>query len=584
MRMAGKIPQEFIDDLLTRVDIVDVIDARVPLKKAGQNFVARCPFHDEKSPSFTVSPSKQFYHCFGCGAHGTAIGFLMEYERMDFVEALKELASSAGVELPTTSRDTPSQGSDQTGRLYELLEKAARFYRQQLGKHPKAQEAVDYLKGRGLSGEIAADFGIGYAPPGWDNLLKAFGGAGRQQELEAAGLVIPREGSGCYDRFRERVMFPIRDRRGRVIGFGGRVLGEGTPKYLNSPETAVFHKGRELYGLYEARQASRDLPRLLVVEGYMDVVALAQYGIRYAVATLGTAVTPEHLEQLFRVTHEVVFCFDGDRAGREAAWRGLEHAMPLMGGTREVRFMFMPEGEDPDTWVRKVGREEFESQLARAQPLSEFFFDTMREKTDLSRLDGQARLVELSRPLLSKLSPGAFQSKMIAGLAEFARMDRAEVQRVMGSPGAPVRALPQRRRPGAERHSPSQVRHAIALLLQRPALAGIAGEPSRLAGLALPGVKLLIEVLELLQNQPHLTVGALLEHWRGTPEGQHLVTLARRPALLDEEQDDLEKEFLGALEKLEQQRIVQRRNELSRKPFRELTPTEKLELQQLLKA
>jgi DNA primase len=583
--MAGRIPQQFIDDLVSRVDIVEIIDARVPLKKAGREYHACCPFHNEKTPSFTVSPSKQFYHCFGCGAHGTALGFLMEYEHLDFVEAVEELARTLGLEVPREGGAAPARReADGSKQLYPLLEQVAKFYRQQLRSHPEAPRAIDYLKGRGLSGEIARDFGIGFAPPGWNNLL---GALGREQEkgLVVTGMVVEKEGGKRYDRFRDRIMFPIRDRRGRVIAFGGRVLGDDKPKYLNSPETPIFHKGRELYGLYEARQALRNLPRLLVVEGYMDVVALAQFGVRYAVATLGTSVTPEHLEQLFRQTDEVVFCFDGDRAGRDAAWRGLENALPLMRDGRTLRFMFMPEGEDPDTLIRQVGQEGFEQAIERAQTLDEFLVEHFKQQADFTRLDGQARLVELCRPLLAKLPAGVYRHKLVERLAPLANLQPELLQQMLSgkvpsSSAAGGRPQPQRR--AAERQQPSQVRHAITLLLQHPRLAAQMADPARLAGLQQPGVGLLIEMLELLHRHPNLTTSALLEHWRGRDEERHLFALAQREILLDAEQDDLENEFTGAIRGLEQQLLKQRYQELSRKPFNELTAVEKMEYHTLL--
>jgi len=377
--MAGRIPQHFIDDLLTRIDIVEVIDHRVPLKKAGHEYKACCPFHGEKTPSFTVSQVKQFYHCFGCGEHGNAISFLMDYEHMDFVEAIEALAHGAGIEVPREAgTDQAPQSSNQAA--YDLLEQTAQYYQQQLRDHAEAQRAVDYLKERGLTGEVAARFGIGFAPPGWDNLTRALGNDKKiQQELLNTGLVIERnDSSGIYDRFRDRIQFPIHDRRGRTIGFGGRVINkDDTPKYLNSPETPVFHKGRELYGLYEARKAMRKLVRILVVEGYMDVVALAQFDINYAVATLGTATTHDHLETLFRTVPEIIFCFDGDRAGRQAAWRALENTLPVLRDGRAARFLFLPDGEDPDSQVRKTGKTGFEAAMDQATHLSDFFFDQL---------------------------------------------------------------------------------------------------------------------------------------------------------------------------------------------------------------
>ncbi len=583
--MAGKIPQHFIDDLINRVDIVELIDGRVPLKKAGREYHACCPFHNEKTPSFTVSPTKQFYHCFGCGAHGTAIGFLMEYDHMEFVEAIEELAKSVGVEVPREVSENRARQDKSAPDLYDLMQRAANFYSQQLRLHPESNPAIAYLKDRGLSGEVARDFGIGYAPPGWDNLFKAMGGQ-NPQLLITAGLLVEKEGGKRYDRFRERIMFPIRDRRGRVIGFGGRVLGDDKPKYLNSPETPIFHKGRELYGLYEARQALRDLPRLMVVEGYMDVVALAQYGIRYAVASLGTAVTADHLEQLFRATEEVVFCFDGDRAGRDAAWRGLEIALPHMRDGRRLRFMFMPDGEDPDTLVRQIGSAAFEQQLTDAPSLDEFLIEQFKQQGDFKRMDGQARLVEQSRPLLAKLPEGIYRHKLLERLAPLANIAPEQLAQMLGLGGVSSSPAPVRRqspaRPAGGKQQPSQLRHAITLLLQYPELAATAGDPQRFVQLQQPGVALLIELLDLLQANPHLTTAALLEHWRGRDEERHLFTLAQRELLLNAEQDDLEKEFLGAVRGLEQQLVRQRHQELSQKPFGELTTEERTEYQTLL--
>lgn len=416
--MAGLIPQTFIDDLLERIDIVDVVDARVKLKKSGKNYSACCPFHEEKTPSFTVSPDKQFYYCFGCGASGTALGFVLEHDRLNFPDAVEELAKMAGLEVPREARnDSPHQ--QERRNLYQLLDKADQFFRQQLRHSPARQHAVNYLQQRGLSGEIARDFGIGYAPPGWDNLLKALGLTEEDKHLLAeGGLLVERPEDGRrYDRFRNRIMFPIRDLRGRVIGFGGRVLGDDKPKYLNSPETPVFHKGKELYGLYEARQTYRDLPRLLVVEGYMDVVALAQFGIRYGVATLGTACGEDHLTLAFKYTQEVVFCFDGDEAGRNAAKRALENSLSSMRDGRQVKFLFLPDGEDPDSLVRQIGPEKFSHMIDLAVPLEDFLFDSVADGIDIQSMEGRARLSKRSAPLLHKLPPGVFRELMFANLA-----------------------------------------------------------------------------------------------------------------------------------------------------------------------
>lgn len=418
--MAGRIPQTFIDDLLDRIDIVDVVDARVKLKKTGKNYSACCPFHDEKTPSFTVSPDKQFYYCFGCGASGTALGFVLDYDRVSFPQGVEELAKMAGMEVPREQSTQDSKQQKQKRNLYQLMEKVDQFYRQQLRHSPAKQHAINYLKQRGLSGEIARDFGIGYAPPGWDNLLKTLGlEEYDKQQLNEAGMVIERpEDNKRYDRFRNRIMFPIRDSRGRVIGFGGRVLDDSKPKYLNSPETPIFHKGRELYGLYEAKQANRQLERLIVVEGYMDVVALAQFGIRNAVATLGTACGEDHLQLSFKHTSEVVFCFDGDQAGRNAANRALENSLPTMQDGRRIKFLFLPDGEDPDTLVRQVGAEKFVDMVAQAVPLEEFLFDSVASDINVQTMEGRAQLSKLAAPLLHKLPSGVFRELMFANLAQ----------------------------------------------------------------------------------------------------------------------------------------------------------------------
>jgi len=543
--MAGRIPQHFIDDLVSRVDIVDIIDARVPLKKTGREFGACCPFHSEKTPSFTVSPAKQFYHCFGCGAHGTVIGFLMDYENLDFVEAVEELARHAGVEVPHETVIQDPNAPD-LRQLHAIMEEADRFFRQQLRGHPDAGRAVDYLKSRGLSGEIARTFGIGFAPAGWQNLLDALGNDDRSQKLLLqAGLVIERDGGGLYDRFRDRIIFPIRDRRGRVIAFGGRVLGDGSPKYLNSPETPLFHKGRELYGLFEARKTERQLDRLLVVEGYMDVVALAQHGLGNVVATLGTATTADHLERLFRVVPEVVFCFDGDRAGRAAAGRALEQALPVMRDGRQARFLFLPEGDDPDSLVRREGAESFATRIADSIPLSEFFFESLLGRVDTSHMDGRARLVELAKPLLSRVPDGVFRDLMSDRLSELAGMDARRLKQFVAkpaqtAPGVATRKAPQRSR---ERRP---VREAIALLLHQPGLSRDATSHESLAGLDLPGIPLLLELLELLREQPHLSsIGAVMEHFRGRDEAKYLWKLAQaRP---DVPEDGMAEEFQGII-------------------------------------
>jgi DNA primase len=424
--MAGRIPDHFIEDLLSRVDLVELIDRHVPLKRAGKNYTCCCPFHQEKSPSFTVSPEKQFYYCFGCGASGNAVSFLMDHSHLSFVEAIESLAKTAGVEVQREGNDQP-KGPDRRP-LYDTLAAAQQFYAAQL-KNPRVRErAQAYLRKRQLSPEIIERFGLGFAPPGWDNLVSQLGQDGKgMQLLQKTGMVVQSEQGRIYDRFRDRIMVPIRDNKGRTVAFGGRVLGDEKPKYLNSPETDVFHKGETLYGFHEARQATSKLDRILVVEGYMDVIALAQHGISFAVATLGTACTREHVETLFRTVNEVVFCFDGDRAGRAAAWRALENALPAMREARTVRFHFLPDGEDPDTQVRKHGPELFLAGIQKARPLPEYLFDHLMAQVDMETLDGRARLVGLALPLIERLPKGILQELMINRLAELTRLEKASL-------------------------------------------------------------------------------------------------------------------------------------------------------------
>jgi DNA primase len=562
--MAGRIPSAFIDDLLARTDIVDLIGSRVQLRKAGRDFQARCPFHDEKTPSFTVSPDKQFYHCFGCGAHGTAIGFLMEHDRLGFREAIEELAQRAGLAVPSDGEAVPA-GPDHSV-LYDLLERVAALYRRQLREHPDAHRAVDYLKGRGLTGEIAARYGLGYAPPGWDFLLARLGAEplawGR---LLQAGLVTEQDGRR-YDRLRDRITFPIRDRRGRVIGFGGRLLGEGKPKYLNSPETPVFHKGRELYGLYEAQQAHRKSERLLVVEGYMDVIALAQFGIDYAVATLGTATTPDHLRVLLRSAPELVFCFDGDRAGRDAAWKALEAALPLVTGNQSLRFLFLPDGEDPDTLIRREGREAFEQRLVRASPLSEFFFEQLAGQVDMISRDGRARLATLAKPLIERVPAGIYREMLenrLAALAGVAPRPRS----VAGRPGRVRKEVRQPTRP-------SRVAQAIALLLDHPELAAeVDGVDDDWRRLDNPGVAILGQLLEMIAAYPGINKAALIERWRDHEHFAYLQRLSVEAFLRDIPEGGAAHELTGALAGLSKAvRDAERLRPLNRRSTADWTP------------
>lgn len=446
--MAGLIPQSFIDDLLDRIDIVDTVDTRVKLKRTGKNYSACCPFHDEKTPSFTVSPEKQFYYCFGCGASGNALGFVMDYERLSFPEAIENLARIAGLEVPReVQTEAQAKREQEKKSIYTLLEKADDFYQQQLRQHPSKHLAVNYLKGRGLDGKIAKTYGIGFAPPGWDNLLKALAQTDDDKHLliEGGMLIHQEQEKKLYDRFRHRIMFPIRDTRGRVIGFGGRVLGDDKPKYLNSPETPVFHKGQELYGLYEARLAYRELPRLLVVEGYMDVVSLAQFGIAYGVATLGTACGPDHLDRAFKYTNEVVFCFDGDKAGRSAAARALDASLEVMTDGRTVKFLFLPEGEDPDTLVRQVGPEKFEAMIAMAVPLEDQLFDSVSEGLNIRTMEGRATFSKRAAPLLHRLPKGVFRELMFESLATRTGLSRKLLQELIAQHSAETApAIPPR--------------------------------------------------------------------------------------------------------------------------------------------
>ena len=570
--MPGRIPKAFIDDLLLRIDIVEVIDARVPLKKAGKDYKACCPFHDEKTPSFTVSASKQFYHCFGCGAHGTAIGFLMEHERMSFPEAVTELAAQAGLAVPEEA-SVGAAKTETSAQLLTVLNEAARFYRNQLREHPAA---IDYLKRRGLTGEIAADFGLGFAPDGWDHLVRALGGTAAQQEaLVQAGLAARRDGGGVYDRFRGRVMFPIHDYRGRIVGFGGRIIDKGEPKYLNSPETPLFQKGRELYGLYRARDAIRREELVLIVEGYMDVVALAQSGVDYAVATLGTATTRDHLERIFRFAPHVVFCFDGDRAGREAARRAMDTALAVLHEGRQASFLFLPDGEDPDTLVRKEGGEAFRARLKQATPLPDFFYQSLAAEVDLGRLDGRARLVELAKPLLSKLPAGVFRQLMWDKLAAVSGVAIKDVGAAQSD-----RPTPSAGRPGSQgpQRPPSMVRVAIGLLVQHPDLARHVPDRDVLESLEQPGTDLLYRLVELLKANPHLNTAAVVEHFRDTPEEQTIAKLAAWDHAVM--QGDAEAQFLGVIGQMRRAAAAASAERLLRKP--DLSAAEKAELARLL--
>ena len=565
----ARIPDAFIDDLLARSDIVEVVGSRVPLKRQGKEYAARCPFHDERSASFTVSPTKQFYHCFGCGAHGTAVSFLMNYDRLEFLDAVDELAKRAGMEVP---RDTQQRNANPDTRdLYGAMEAASAFFRDQLARNDKARTYVDK---RGISPDIVQRYAIGYAPDGFSGLRDALGSDPRRMQLlERGGLFSKNDKGHVYDKFRDRLMFPIHDRRGRTIAFGGRVIDpEDSPKYLNSPETPLFHKGRELYGLWQARQANQKLERLIVVEGYMDVVALFQHGITQAVATLGTATTADHAELLFRNAPDVYFCFDGDAAGRRAGWRAVESVLPRMKDGRQAFFLFLPDGEDPDSIVRKEGAAGFDARLAQATPLSQFFFEELGRDINRGTLDGRARLAERARPLLAQLPDGAFADLM-----------RQELKRQTGVDAArPVaEARPPARQAAPAQQRRSLVRSVIALLLQQPSLGLQLERPYRFAELRLPGVPLLLEILDVVAQRPEISTGALLEHFAAHEQAEALRRLAAQ--VLPGEEASWAHELHDAVAQLERQTVQQRIDELQQKQRAQgLDETDKYEMRMLL--
>ena len=637
--MAGLIPQSFIDDLLNRTDIVDVVSSRVQLKKAGKNYTACCPFHKEKTPSFSVSPDKQFYYCFGCGAGGNALGFIMDHDNLDFPQAVEDLAKAAGMEVPreqSVKGQKPRQPTDSP--LYPLLNAAAEFYRQALKSHPSRKAAVDYLKGRGLSGEIARDFGLGFAPPGWDNLYKHLSSDSLQQKVMIdAGLLIENAETGKrYDRFRDRVMFPIRDSRGRVIAFGGRVLGDDKPKYLNSPETPVFHKGQELYGLFEARKFNRNLDEIIVVEGYMDVIALAQQGLRNAVATLGTATSEEHLKRLFRVVPNVLFCFDGDQAGRNAAWRALEATLSNLQDGRRARFLFLPEGEDPDTLVRSEGTDAFKARINQhAQPLADYFFEQLTKESDPRSLEGKAHMATLAAPLIDKVPGANLRILMRQRLTEITGLTGEAVSQLVQS--APAEAPPSydayvdydampdfadyqpqggyepqqewtQKKTGGQNQKkwdnkswdkkgkrqdfeprtprvPTAVeppmQAALRTLLHHPELAEKVENASHFAAEDQSNAQLLVALIEARQKNPHLRSLQLIARWHGTEQGRLLRALAEKEWLI--EADNLEQQFFDTITSLSaRQRERSLEHLISKARQTELSAEEKIQLRELL--
>ena len=571
------IPEHFIQELLNRIDIVDVIDGYVPLKKAGANHVACCPFHGEKTPSFTVSPTKQFYHCFGCGAHGTAIGFLMEYQGVSFVEAIETLAQRVGIKVPQVEREASAPKRAEPSQ-YEIMQQALLYYRAEL---KKSQQAIVYLKGRGLSGEIAARFQMGYAPQGWQNLRAIFPDY-ESANLTSLGLTIKNDEGRVYDRFRDRVMFPIHDQRGQVIGFGGRVLsGEGNdgPKYLNSPETPLFQKGQELYGLFLARQAIRASGRVVVVEGYMDVVALAQHGIEYAVATLGTATTPVHIAKLTRQTDNIIFCFDGDAAGRKAAWRAAMNALPALTDGLKLSFLFLPPEHDPDTYVREFGREGFESALSGALTLSAYVMQELSERHDLGSQEGRVRFLNDAKPVLQQVQAQGFNLMLRKRVAELAGVAQAEVETLLKleMPRRPHQALAK-----APRRAPTLSRKLMQLLMLRPALAQQI-DAEMLPG-GLPDREVLVRMIVTAQADPRVSSAGLIQGLRGVVSEKLLGELAGELLQWNEEDFEIEQEFEGAMRQLQgasQQRDVAALLQLAQeRGLNALTPEQREQLQQ----
>jgi DNA primase len=594
--MAGRIPQAFIDEIVGRSDIVEVIGARVPLKKSGREFKACCPFHNEKSPSFWVSPDKQFYHCFGCGAHGTVVGFLMQYEKMEFIDAVADLAQRAGLEIPREAQGARDPGSVD---LHQIMAQFARFFEQNLADNARA---LKYVNSRGIDAKTTAKFALGYAPDSWDALLNRFGSHEEERrQILQLGMIIERDtrggerAAGFYDRFRDRLMFPIRDSRGRVIGFGGRIIDQGEPKYLNSPETPLFHKGRELYGLFEARQARGDFKRLMIVEGYMDVVRLHQAGITYAVATLGTATTQEHLGKIFRLTSEVVFCFDGDRAGRQAAWRALENSLPLARDGRELKFMFLPDGHDPDTLVAEEGSEAFERRLNGALPLSEYLIQQLMADVDLNHVDGRAKLKALAAPLFARMPEGIYREMLAERLAKQVSMPAAALKKSFTTVDPRQSSTD---RPPAEKPEPA-LRHrgrisagrgnlltqAITLVLHHPTAAAAVKDLAALGGVDRPGIAVLKELLAQAASATSPSTAVLLERWRDLPEYGRLAELAMAEPLVPSP-EAAGKELQMAVEKLIQEYGPGRRtDELLRKAEEMgLNYDEKAELSLLLQS
>ena len=568
--MAGKIPRPFIDDLLNRVDIVEVIDSRVPLKKKGKEYWACCPFHNEKSASFSVSQNKQFYHCFGCQQSGNAISFLMEYDHMEFVEAIETLAQTMGIEVPYEQGQAPSAPTQSFDPLYESLEQCSNYYQTQLKQNPLA---IEYLKQRGISGDIARDFAIGFAPQGWNNLT------GNKKTLTEAGMLIEKESGQPYDRFRHRLMFPIRDRRGRTIAFGGRVIDpEDNPKYLNSPESPVFHKGSEIYGLFELKKGSNNIDHILITEGYMDVIGLAQHGVKTAVATLGTAINNAQIEKLFRSSKSLIFCFDGDNAGKKAAWRSLEQCLASLKEGRIARFLFLPEGHDPDSYIQEFGQQAYLNEIDKAATLSQFLFDTLLAECDVSSAEGKAMLLDRLDPYVKQIPLQSLKDQILSR-AENLTSDKhdARLQKLLsrGNHNHETRI-----RVPEQTWTPTRL--AINLLLQKPALAHGTGNQYELSETKIPGIDLLLKILDRIQDEPDISTQNLLQRFQGDEHESHLYQLAAmRPQVEDEA--SLDKMFQDCLNRLQNEYIKYRRNLLIIKlqSNGSISESEKIELKQL---
>ena len=547
--MAGLIPQNFIDDLIARSDIVEVINARVPLKRKGKEFTACCPFHNEKTPSFTVSENKQFYYCFGCHAKGNVIGFLMDYEHLSYIDAIESLAADQHLDVPHENDGFPGQNKQDKQPFYDILKQASELYQKQL---KTSDRAIDYLKQRGLSGDIAKQFKIGYAPDGWDFLISHLGkSTDNLNSLSKTGLIVNKENNKTYDRFRDRIIFPITDQRGRIIGFGGRILDQGEPKYLNSPENAVFHKGFELYGLYETKQALRKIDRIIVVEGYMDVVALAQHGINYAVASLGTATTTEQIQKTFRTTHEIIFCYDGDNAGKKAAWRALENTLSVIRDGMVAKFLFLPEKEDPDTMVRKEGKEAFELRIKNATPLSEFLFEHLKTESDISTQEGKAQLASKANKLIQKMHNSLFKDLLIEELSSMVGLSQQHLEAKISSVDKSNKAVPKTVKPvRGQQVQNNKTRIAVALLIQNPVLASHHKVPDNFKNAFTKGLPLLYELQKTIESNAEISSAALLERFRDNEHEKALQLLSMLQTPETENTDNIIEVYKNLIERL----------------------------------